>query len=51
MEYAVADVSGERRGPDGQQLQLQRRDAVEEAFARAQGDRGDVDPSTSLPLV
>jgi hypothetical protein len=42
VEYAVADVAGKRRGVDGEELQLQRRDAIEEAFARAEGDRGDV---------
>jgi hypothetical protein len=42
VEYAVADVGGQRCGPDAQELQLQRRDPLEEAFAGAQGDRGDV---------
>ena len=37
MEYAVADVGGERRGPDGEELQVQRRYPIEEAFARAEG--------------
>jgi hypothetical protein len=42
VEDAVADVGGERRGPDGEELELQRRYAVEEAFARAEGDRCDM---------
>ena len=42
VEDAVADVGGERRGPDGQDLQLQRRDAVEKAFTCAEGERCDV---------
>jgi hypothetical protein len=42
VEDLVADVGGERRGPDGQELQLQRRHPVEEAFAHPQDDRGDV---------
>jgi hypothetical protein len=33
---------GELVAAGGEELQLQRRDAVEEAFARTEGDRGDV---------
>jgi hypothetical protein len=47
MEYAVADVGGERRGPDGEELQVQRRYAVEEAFAGTEGDRCDMGRSGS----
>src|SRR5262249_50010709 len=42
MEHAVADVGGERGAPHGGDLEAQRWDAVEEAFARADGDRRDV---------
>jgi hypothetical protein len=35
-------MGGERGRPDGQDLQLQRRDAVEEALTHPQGDRCDV---------
>lgn len=35
-------MGGERRGPDGEELELQRRYAVKEAFARTEGERCDV---------
>src|SRR5215475_14689283 len=42
MEHAVADVGGERGTPRGDEPEVQWRYAVEEAFARADGDRHDV---------
>ena len=42
MEHAVADVGGERGTPHGDEPEVPWRYAVEEAFARADGDRHDV---------
>src|SRR5215471_19671679 len=42
MEHAVADVGGERGTPHADDLKVPWRYAVEEAFARADGDRCDV---------
>lgn len=42
MEHVVADVGGERGAPHGDDLEAQWRYAVEETFARADGDRCDV---------
>src|SRR5262249_56261782 len=42
MGHVVADVGGERGAPHGDDLEVPWRYAVEEAFARADGDRCDV---------
>jgi hypothetical protein len=42
MEHVIADVGGERGAPHGDDLEAQWRYAVEEAFARADGNWCDV---------